>query len=149
MRILALDVGSKKIGVAITDINLQIITPLQIIKLEKFNGKKIFDKLQILLKEKWNETNIIVIGDPLNTNQKTRSFSYKYVQQIIRIFNAWTDWKIELYSETYSTQWSEKILKKIGFKSQKIKNRADSFAAAKILYDYLQEKKYDVVISFF
>ncbi|WP_391591491.1 Holliday junction resolvase family protein [[Mycoplasma] cavipharyngis] len=72
MRIVAIDVGAHKIGIAITDLNQQIITPLETIKLNQFNGKKLFAEFQKIVSSYWSEIDTIVIGYPNHLDKKKR-----------------------------------------------------------------------------
>ncbi|MDQ0514330.1 putative Holliday junction resolvase [Mycoplasmoides fastidiosum] len=146
-RVLGLDVGEKKIGVAITDLNQTIITPLETIRLSRFNGKQFFAQLQKILQNYWSEIGAVVLGMPYNTDQQTCSFSVKYVNQCYRMLRAWTPWTVLTQSETYSTQWSEATLNAWGYKTKTIQARSDSFAAAKILADYFVSQNKRLTIS--
>src|SRR5678815_2498204 len=62
MRILALDHGTRRIGVAVSDEMKMIATPLEFIPAEPFD--KVIERLQQLIREK--EVELILIGMPRN-----------------------------------------------------------------------------------
>jgi len=64
MRVLALDHGTKRIGVAVSDELKMLAQPLEFIPAEPFSA--FLDRLKVLLAEK--EVELILVGMPRNMN---------------------------------------------------------------------------------
>ena len=134
-RLLGLDLGSKRIGVAICDTDRSIATPFKTIKNETF------DKLIIELKLIIEDNNIegVIIGNPINMDgsfgpsaQSTKDISTNIAKNI--------NIPICLWDERLSTVAAFNLSSQINVKvSKKVKN-IDKNAAAFILQgaiDYL------------
>ncbi len=133
-RIISLDVGDKRVGIAVSDPTSTIVSPLETYtrKKDEEDIKYIYDLyLEI-------EATKIVVGLPLLLSgkegtqaQKTRRFADKLSQLGV---------KIEFWDERLSTNEAEDFLKERikNWRDRKIK--MDSIAAAIILEDYLKEK---------
>ncbi len=134
-RILALDVGNKRIGVAYSDPSGISITPSEIIK----NDEKVFEKLKELI-DRLN-VGTIVIGLPLTLKglegeqaEKTKEFA----EELKKHF---PDIKVEFVDERFTTSLAEKHLKETTKKSKR-KQKLDSVAATYILQTYLMKQQF-------
>ena len=134
-RILALDVGNKRIGVAYSDPYGISITPSEIIK----NDEKVFEKLKELI-DRLN-VGTIVIGLPLTLKglegeqaEKTKEFA----EELKKFF---PDIKVEFVDERFTTSLAEKHLKETTKKSKR-KQKLDSVAATYILQTYLMKQQF-------
>ena len=134
-RILALDVGNKRIGVAYSDPSGISITPSEIIK----NDEKVFEKLKELI-DRLN-VGIIVIGLPLTLKglegeqaEKTKEFA----EELKKHF---PDIKVEFVDERFTTSLAEKHLKETTKKSKR-KQKLDSVAATYIMQTYLMKQQF-------
>ena len=129
MRILGLDVGDKKIGVAVSD-ELEIIsTPLEVIK----NDEKVNEKIKEII-DKYNIKKIVV-GIPYTLKGTVGDQAKKtidFVENIIRNMNV----RIDYVDERYTTKIPSKLLGK--YSKNKI---IDKISASIILGDYLNRKK--------
>ncbi|MBL1212767.1 MAG: Holliday junction resolvase RuvX [Ignavibacteriae bacterium] len=131
-RILAIDYGSKRIGIAVTDPLMMFGYPLTTIS----NDSKMWDNLLNLFKE--YKISKIVLGYPLKENNE-KSASTLMVEKFCEELKQKIDIPIELIDERYSSEIaSERIL--AGVKSRKKrrnKGLVDMNAACVILQDYL------------
>ena len=128
-RLMGLDVGSKTIGLALSDVTLTIATPLETIKRAKFS--KDAERLTSIIAE--HDVGGLVIGLPINMDgsegprcQSTRDFVQNIFEKI--------DIDVTFWDERWSTQAVERIL--IGEADLTRKRRAkivDRAAAAYIL----------------
>ncbi len=130
-RILGIDYGSKRIGLAISD-KLRIVSsplavlPNNIIFPEEL--KKICTKYQV---------NKIVIGYPYSEKYTEASEDVmRFSQELKKYINI----DIDFQNEENSSIYSESLLKSMGIKEKKIKASLDKYAAQKILEDYLKSK---------
>ena len=131
-RILALDVGDKFIGIAISDINQSVASPLATIQREKMSDfLPEFEKL--LVKE---EVGALVIGLPLNMDGKIgpNAQSIKqFANNILKVI----DIPIFLQDERMSTIAVDNAMLEADLSRQKRKKKKDELAATYILQSAL------------
>lgn len=132
MRILALDPGTKRIGVAVSDETKTIAQPLEWIPAEPFAA--FLDRLKHLLVEK--EVDMVLIGLPRNMNgtygpaaQKAEAFAAA-VKSAITV-------PILMRDERLTTLQAHKMMIQGGVRREKRKDKADKMAAALLLQSYL------------
>ncbi len=134
-RVLALDVGNKRIGVAYSDPLGISANPLPYIP----NDEKVFEKIKDLI----DEYNIrkVVIGLPLTLKGEegeqakiTREFAEKLKEHI-------PDIDIEFVDERFTTSLAEQHLRETTKKSKR-KKKLDSVAAVYILKTYLDQQQF-------
>lgn len=135
-RILAIDYGEKRIGLAISD-PLKIFA-IPLITLE--NNKDFFDNLKKIFSQ-YNFTNA-VLGYPLKedgTKTKLTETVEKFKIEIEKLFNI----KVIFIDERYSSSiaWEQIKTSVISKKKRKDKSLIDKNAAAVILEDYLSTLK--------
>ncbi len=129
MRILGLDIGDRRIGVAVSD-ELEIIsTPLEVIR----NDEKVNEKIREII----NEYNVkrIVVGMPYTLRGETGIQAKKvvgFVDNIIKNLNI----EVDYIDERYTTKIPSKLLSK-----RSKKKAIDKFSASIILSHYLDRKK--------
>ena len=135
-KILALDMGKKKIGIAISDPSHKIVTPFEVLKKNKYYLKEL---LLII-----NDFNVggILIGLPKTDNDKNK------MCQMVRDLGVNIDkflsennfdLPIFFWDESYTSFEAEDITKDF-FKNSKEQNRhIDKFAAKLILDDFFNE----------
>lgn len=130
--ILCLDLGKKRIGLAISDINQKIASPYDVIKEKKFS------EILIILKNLIKKFDIgsIIIGDPINMDgslgpksQSSRSFISNISKDI--------DIPILLWDERLSTIAAEKSLIEADISRKKRSEVIDKIAANIILQSFL------------
>jgi len=138
-RILGLDVGDRRIGVAISD-ELGI-TARGLYTLERTNIKD--DTQSILDTVRENDCSDVVIGLPLNLSgqdsgqtEKVRLFAQKLENKLRS--NAMQDVRVGLYDERFTTVIAESAMKEAGASKDTIKEAVDQQAAVVILQDWLQ-----------
>jgi len=132
MRYLGLDVGEKRIGVAVGDDETKLALELAAIEKENF-----FDKFSALVEEE--KPDKIIVGLPI-------SLSGKEEQQARTIRDFARDLEklnipIEFQDERLSSVEAEKILRELGLQEAEIKERIDAASAAVILQDYLDKSQ--------
>ncbi len=136
--LLGLDFGDKTIGIAVSDKNKTIATPIITIK-----RKGILKDIKILLSifEEYNVGGII-LGLPLsldgNENERTEKVR-KFAKEIKKD----KDIKIAFYDERYSSDVIFKELRKNSISREKIKKKIDQMAASYILQGFLDNAKYN------
>ena len=133
MRIMAFDVGEKKIGVALCD-SLELTTrPLCIIN--RNDDSKAVLELISLAKE--NEVQKVVLGLPLSFDGNEGQASQK-IRLFGQMLSAKTDLPIDYFDESGSTKEALGIMLKVKSKRQRQSTEDDAIAAAIILRNYLE-----------
>lgn len=135
VRALALDVGGKRIGVAISDAEGRIAMPLTTLKANP--RTRVLAQIAALVAE--HEVAEVIIGLPLSLNgdvgpqaQATQAFADELAARLTQ--------PIHLFDERLTTIVAEQILRDMGVKPEKRKERIDEMAACIILKDYLDQK---------
>ncbi|RLD62388.1 MAG: Holliday junction resolvase RuvX [Bacteroidetes bacterium] len=133
-RILSIDYGRKRVGIAVTD-------PLQIIAsgLNTIPAKDIFDFLTMYL----NKENVdcIVVGYPLQMNGKP-SESVEYINPFIKkLKKTFPNMPVELVDERFTSKIAFQTMIDGGLKKKKRQNKAliDTISATIILQSYLEQ----------
>tara|TARA_B100001146_G_C15765990_1_gene257937 strand:- start:20 stop:436 length:417 start_codon:yes stop_codon:yes gene_type:complete len=135
-RILGLDHGDRRIGLALSD-PLQIIAkPFETIDL-KF-AKNIFDLLNSIIKEQNVEK--IIVGYPITLKNKF-SIQTKKVLKFVELLKKNVQIEVKLYDERLTSQIAQKSLIMQGVKTGHNKDDVDKTAAAVFLQNYLDENK--------
>lgn len=130
--ILCLDLGKKRIGLAISDVNQKIASPYDVIKEKKFS--EVLEIIKNLVKE--FDIGSIIVGDPINMDgslgpksQSSRSFIAN-INKDIHI-------PILLWDERLSTVAAEKSLIEADISRKKRGEVIDKIAANIILQNFL------------
>jgi len=133
-RIVALDIGTKRIGVATCDALWISANPLKTIN--RNNDKVALDEIKKICQEYATDT--ILIGVPYNMDG-TLGFQAKNCLKFIEPLRK--DYVILEQDERLSSSTAEDILKNQGKKYTKNKAMVDSMAAAVILNEYLENNR--------
>jgi len=131
-RLIAIDPGSKNIGISICDENQTVATPLKTIKRNGFEN--ILKEINAIISE--NDIKGIIVGNPINmdgsigkSSQSATDFS-KNLSRNIAI-------PITMWDERLSSEASFKITKELGTNVTKRVKNLDKNAAAFILQGFI------------
>lgn len=136
MKILALDIGTVRIGIAASDIMEIIAQAMDCYR--RVNPGKDTDYIASLAKSL--EVGEIVIGLPLKLDG-TEGQSVAMAREFGKALAQKTEIPIFYQDERLSTVTAEKILIESGVRREKRKEKIDSLAATIILQTYLDKKK--------
>ncbi|MGZ4160139.1 MAG: Holliday junction resolvase RuvX [Neobacillus sp.] len=137
MRILGLDVGSKTVGVALSDELGWTAQGLKTLKINEEKNEFGFDEIGQLIKE--YQVSQVVIGLPKNMNGTIGprgEASQKYASEIERQYEVPT----VLWDERLTTMAAERVLLEADVSRKKRKKVIDKMAAVMILQGYLDSK---------
>ena len=134
-RLLALDIGERRIGVALSDPMHIIASPHSII--DRKITPDYMDEIQKLISEQ--EVEALVIGLPL-TLRNNVSLQTQKVQLIIKELNTELTLPIHTIDERLSSVSAENALKLKGVKTGHNKGEIDKTAAAIFLQEFLDSK---------
>ena len=132
-RVLGIDYGDTRIGIALSD-PMQIITkPFVTLK----NNKEFLDELKRIIKEKEVET--VVVGYPVGMKGQITKQTEK-VEVFVNQLKLILDLEIVTVDERLSSVSAENILKQQGVKTGHNKSMIDDTSAAIILQEYIDSK---------
>ena len=130
-----MDIGSKRIGVAISD--PLGITAQGVMTLERETGEAVFESLAAIASER--EVEEIIVGLPLNMNgshgpqAKAASLFADAIKEKLNL-------PVKLWDERMSTSQVERVMIEGGASRAKRKKKIDKLAAQIILQGYLNTK---------
>lgn len=134
MRILAVDPGDKRIGIAVSDPTGTIASPLTVVNHTKRSedAKKIG---QIAFEK---NVKIIIVGQTIDDDGKLTPQgrkSLRLAQEILKVTTA----KVEMWDETSSTKLAKKSKLEMNVSRKKRRGHMDDIAATIILQSYLDD----------
>ena len=135
-RRLGLDIGDKRIGVAISDTNGILASPFTIIE-RKGERQDIGAILSIIIQ---NEVERIVVGLPRSLNGSIGGQAEK-VMAFIKKLSSQTDIPVEFRDERLTTVSAKRLMQAVKNRKSKRRTRDDAIAAALILQGYLDESQ--------
>lgn len=135
MRILALDHGTKRIGVAISDELQMIATPLEFIPAEPFAD--FLERLKQIMREK--EVELILIGLPRNMDGSYGPAALK-VQEFVAVLRTAVAIPIQTWDERLTSTQANRFLVQGNVRRQDRKQKVDKMAAAILLQSWLDSR---------
>ena len=130
--LMALDVGTRRIGVALAESTVKISIPFTTIEVDDESSSEIEQINEIIIRE---EIDTLVIGLPRNQSGEETAQS-AYTKKFAKNFELSVD-KIEFQDESLTSVQAENLLK--SYKKPYSKGDIDMTAASIILQDYLEE----------
>jgi putative Holliday junction resolvase len=137
MRILALDHGTVRIGVALSDELKMLATPLEYLPAEPF--AKLVERLRQLIREK--EVELILVGLPRNMDGSYGPAALK-VQEFVAALRSALTVPIQTWDERLTSVQAHRYLTEGGARSRarRQKGKVDQMAAAILLQSYLDAR---------
>ena len=137
MRILAVDVGDRRIGLAVCDEQEMIATPLDTID----NVRNMNDGLRkVLVRAEEEEVGEIVVGLPIplsgGTNERLAAVEH-FVAQLRKLSHV----PVTTMDERMTTKIAERVLIQQGVRRKERREVVDRIAAAVILEGYLARRR--------
>lgn len=136
-RVMALDVGFKKIGVALSDPLRLTASPYRVI--ERKSNRETFGELLSIIREK--SVSEVVVGIPINSEGQKTKIGRK-IEKFVEKFKKFLEEegvnvKFHTVDESYSTLEAREIL----FSTGKKRELVDDVAAAVILREWLERER--------
>ena len=138
MRILAIDYGDSRTGIAVTDALKITAQGLETIHNEG-SDKIILRRLDEIIEQ--YDVDTIVIGRPINMNGTTSERTEKTEQFIHKLKCKYNKLKIETVDERLTTVAAHKTMNFLDINKNKKKNIVDTISAVYILETYLNKTK--------
>lgn len=144
-RILAIDYGTKRIGLAVTDPMQIFASPLNTVSPKEFDNF-----IEVYLRTE--EVEAFVIGYPLQMNNQP-SLSVKYIDPFInKLKKTYPGKKIHLVDERFTSQMALRVMIDGGVKKRDRQNKSmvDKISASIILQSFLDNrsnKKNNIILK--
>jgi putative Holliday junction resolvase len=136
MRILAVDHGEKRIGLALSDPTATIAIPLKVIQ----HVSRVIDAAQVADIAVQNDVGLIVVGQSYDEDGNPNPAGRRAGRFADELRNQ-TNIPIELWDESLSTQIARAARIELGVSRKKRAGHQDEFAAVVILQSYLEAKR--------
>ena len=133
MRILGIDYGTKRVGLALSDATATIASPYRVL----INDETLLNELALIIKEE--EIKTIVLGLPKHMNNDlsaTAGEAFKLEIELIKLGVS-----VVMQDERRSTVEAERIMIEAGSNRKERKKQIDALAATIILQTYLDTNK--------
>jgi putative Holliday junction resolvase len=131
-RILALDVGKRRIGLAVSDgLN---ITAQGLPTLERTTIREDLNRLAEVVSEK--EAVLLLVGDPLHMSGN-QSRQAQYIRDFAARLSERTSVPVQFWDERLTTVQAQRVLKQSGISIEKRARAVDRLAAVILLESYL------------
>jgi putative holliday junction resolvase len=131
-RVMALDLGSKRIGVAVCDPTRTIAQSYGVIK--RRSRVEDYERYEQIIADE--EITLLVVGLPTRidgSDSNTAVWIRSYIEELSQRI----DIPVEFWDESYTTVMAEESLRQRGKRGKKARERVDAVAAAIILQSFL------------
>jgi putative Holliday junction resolvase len=137
MRCLGLDLGSKRIGVALCDPEERVATPLTVVERSKSRSH---DQANIARLVEEYEVEAVVVGLPLNMSGKVTAAAQSAKEETEQL-RAALGIPVHLYDERLTTVTANRSLMEMEMKADARRRVVDKVAAAVMLQAYLDHRR--------
>lgn len=138
MRYLGIDLGSKTIGLAMSDTTFTIATSYKTIFFKDEDYESTIDEVKRVVDE--YQISKIILGLPKNMNN-TIGMRALITEEYKKLLEEKLDIPIIMYDERLTSVISNSVLIEANMSRKKRKKKVDSIAAQIILQDYLNKEK--------
>ena len=138
MRCLGLDLGTKTLGVALSDLTNTIASTLDIIRFENEDYEKTYEPLKKII-EDYKITHL-VLGLPKNMNNSI-GFRGEATLEYKKLLEKWFDKEVIMIDERLTTVEATNYMLEADISRKKRKKKIDALAANIILQTYLDMVK--------
>jgi len=137
--ILAIDYGTKNIGLAISDFKGIIATPLQVLRVKSGNGyEKIIEEIADICDR--NKVQTVLLGKP-QVFEISHKKTLKKIEKFEELLKKGVKLPIITYDESYSTVTAQDMLTYTKQTVKSSKDKIDSVAAAVFLQEFLNSNR--------
>lgn len=136
MRILAVDHGEKRIGLALSDPTATIASPFKVIE----HVSRLLDAAQVASLAAENEVGVIVVGQSFDEEGRP-NLAGRRAAKFADALREQTQIPVELFDESFSTQDARAAVIEMGVSRKKRAGHQDALAAVVILRSYIESRK--------
>lgn len=137
MRYLGLDLGTKTLGIAISDLTHTIATPFKLITMEEKYYESLLDPIKKIVEQE--NIKKIILGLPKNMNNSFTERANETIE-FKKMLEKYVDVEIILQDERLSTVSAHNYMLEADMSRKKRKQKVDSLAASIILQTYLDRE---------
>mgnify|MGYP004634365091 FL=1 len=138
MRYIGLDLGTKTLGVAVSDKTETIASAITTLRFSENNPEEVLDDLTKIIEE--YKVEAIVIGLPKNMTNSL-GFAAERTRNFVKILNNTYDIPVYEQDERLSSVTANNVLLQADISRKKRKSKVDTVAATVILQNYLDIRK--------
>ena len=138
MRILGIDLGSRTVGMAISDYLEIIATPIGTTRIDENNLQEALSCVKLVVKERQVEK--IVLGLPKNMDG-SQGFQSSYCKDFKKMLEDELKIEVIMFDERLTTKMAHSVMLQADMSRDKRKKNVDKIAACIILQSYLDAKK--------
>jgi putative Holliday junction resolvase len=135
MRILAIDHGEKRIGLALSDPTGTIASPLSVIK----HVSRLLDAAQVANLAAEKDAGLIVIGQSFD-EEGTPNLAGRRAAKFAEALKEQTNIPIELFDESFTTRDARSTRIEMGVSRKKRSGHMDELAAVMILRSFIESR---------
>lgn len=136
MRILAVDHGEKRIGLALSDPTGTLASPLTVLK----HVSRLLDAAQVANLAAENEAELIVVGQSFDEEGEP-NLAGRRAAKFAEALREQTQIPVQLFDESFSTQDARTTVIELGYSRKKRAGHHDSLAAVMILRSYIEANR--------
>ena len=141
MRALGLDLGSKRIGVAVSDSDGRVATPIEVV--HRSGNRQVEHRVLADLAEEW-EVEAVVGGIPYSLDGATGPMAQAMAAEaaeLPRVLGARGGVPVETYDERLTTVTAERTLREQDLRAPQRRTVVDMVAAAVMLQGWLDARR--------
>ena len=138
MRYIGLDLGTKTLGIALSDKLGILASPLKTIKFEEENYESLLSELELIIKE--NDIKTAILGLPKNMNNSL-GFASERSMNFKTLLEDKLGLEVILEDERLSSVEANNVMISADLSRNKRKEKVDALAASIILQRYLDRRK--------
>lgn len=138
MKYIGLDLGTRSLGISLSDITKTVATTYGTVHFEEKDYEKAIEELATIMEKEPVEK--IILGYPKNMNGSVGPRALE-TEEFKKRLEERFDIKVELQDERLSTKEAEGYMLQADMSRKKRKKKIDSLAANIILQTYLDRKK--------
>ncbi len=131
MKIMAIDYGRIRVGIALTD-PLGVI-PQPFLTLTCRSQRELIKRLKCIIEQ--NQVGLVLVGNPVSMNGMDNDMSRK-IRNFVKKLQKLLDVSVELWDERFTSKYAVNILKDHGIKQANL----DEVAASLMLEEYLKQQ---------
>jgi putative Holliday junction resolvase len=136
VRALGIDPGTKRVGLAVSDLSGTIASPLTVLARSKSRRHDLHEIARIAREE---EAEVIVVGLPLNMDGSRGASAKAAVAEAERLATV-IDVPVELHDERLTSVTAERSMMEAGLDARKRRGKVDQVAAAVMLQSWLDAR---------
>lgn len=137
MRALGIDLGSKRIGVAVSDLSGSIASPLTVVQRSK-SRRHDHERLAALVRDE--EAEVVVVGMPMSLSGNDGPAARAARNEVAALATV-VGVPVETHDERFTTVTANRALAERGVRGQARRQVVDKVAAAVILQSWLDARR--------